>query len=94
MKANDKIKVHFYSGRTAKLIKGAEFKTRHADTIFTVYEKHGKLGIDWNTECSPYINNGDIFSPLATFAPTVEFENIETGKRYYYDQTTRKIQEV
>ena len=42
IKANDKIKVHLYD------TSNREIQTRHINTVFTVYEKNGKLGIDWN----------------------------------------------
>ena len=39
LKANDKIKVHLFDSSNR------EIQTRHIDTVFTVYEKNGKLGI-------------------------------------------------
>lgn len=88
MKANDKIKVHIYGTDKKKI------QTRHKDTIFTVYEKDGKLGIDWNTERSPYTCKGEVFNPFDTFANTVIFENVETGKLYHWDNIKNSIVEV
>ena len=84
MKANDMIKVHMYSGN-------AEIKTRNFDKVFKVYEKNGKLGIDWNTEHSLYTCKGDIFTPFETFAHTVIFENVETGELYHWDNISNSV---
>ena len=62
MKTNDIIKVHLYDSSNR------EIRTRNYDKTFCVYEKSGKLGIDWNTEKSPYTCNGDVFTPFETFA--------------------------
>lgn len=85
MKANDIIKVHLYD------TSNKEIKTRNYDKVFKVYEKNGKLGIDWNTERSPYICKGDIFTPFETFAQSVLFENIETGERFYFSNIENAI---
>lgn len=42
IKAGDKIIVHIYDTQNK------EIKTRNYSKIFTVYEKAGQLGIDWN----------------------------------------------
>lgn len=68
------VKVHLYD--TA----GKEIKTQNFDKIFRVYEKNGKLGIDWNTEKKPYCCNGEIFIPLEDFAPTVIFEDVDNDE--------------
>lgn len=78
MKANDRIKVHMYDTN------GNEIKTRVFDKIFKVYENNGKLGIDWNAERISYICNGNIFAPFESFASSVIFENVETGKLYCF----------
>lgn len=65
MKVNDIIKVHFY-GTDKK-----EIKTRCFNKLFEVYNKSGKLGINWNTEHSPYTCKGDEFTPFETFFHTV-----------------------
>lgn len=88
MKANDKIKIHFYDTRNK------EIKTRQFDKVFTIYEKNGKLGVDWNIEKSPYSFNDDIFTPLETFSQTVIFENIETGKKFHFDSITNTIKKA
>ena len=44
MKTNDTIKVHLYD------LHNKEIQTRNYGKVFRVYEKAGKLGIDWNTE--------------------------------------------
>lgn len=85
MKTNDKIKVHLYDSSNR------EIQTRHVDTVFTVYEKNGKLGIDYNTERSPYTCKGEIFTPFDTFANTVIFENVKTGKLYHWDNISNSI---
>lgn len=88
MKANDKIKVHIYG------VDKKEIKTRKFDEVFTVYEKDRKLGIDWNTERSPYTCKGEVFNPFDTFASTVIFENVETGKLYHFDNISNSVIEV
>lgn len=85
LKANDKIKVHLYD------TSNREIQTRHFNTVFTVYEKNGKLGIDWNTERSPYTCKGDIFTPFYTFADSVIFENVETKEKYYFSDIENDI---
>lgn len=87
MRGNDKIKVLMYSF-------GKEIKTRNFDKIFTVYEKDGNLGIDWNTEKSPYTCKGDIFTPFKTFASTVIFEKIETGERFCFSTIKNEIEKT
>ena len=85
LKVNDKIKVHLYD------TSNREIQTRHIDTVFTVCEKNGKLGIDWNTEKSPYTCKGEVFNPFETFANTVIFENVETGEKYYFSDIENDI---
>lgn len=88
MKVNDKIKVHMYD-TTSK-----EIKTRQYEKVFTVYEKNGRLGIDWNTEKNPYSFNDDTFTPFETFSHTVIFENVETGERFYFDIISNSVKKT
>lgn len=88
MKVNDKVKVHLYDTRNK------EIKTRQFNKVFTVCEKKGKLGIDWNTEKNPYSFNDDEFTPLETFSYTVVFENIETGENFHFDSITNSIKKI
>lgn len=69
-KVNDKVKVHMYDTCNR------EIKTRNSEVVFKVKEVNGKLGIDWNTEKSPTICDGEVFTPFEAFAPTVFFEKI------------------
>lgn len=85
MKANDTIKVHLYG------LSNKEIKTRNYDKVFRVYEKNGKLGIDWNTEKLPYSCNGEIFAQFETFAPSVIFENIETGELFHFSNIKNAV---
>lgn len=85
MKVNDKIKVHMYSF-------GKEIKTRNFNKVFTVYEKDGKLGIDWNAERIPYTCKGDIFTPFEAFESTIIFENVETGEKYHFSNIKNGIE--
>ena len=87
LKENSKIKVHLFD------TSNKEIKTRNFDKVFTVYKNGGKHGIDWNTEHSQYICNGDIFTPFNTFAQCVIFEDIENGKQYYFDNITNNLKE-
>jgi hypothetical protein len=88
MKINDKVTVHLYD------INNQEIKTRQYEKVFTVYEKNGKLGIDWNTEYSPYICKSDEFTPIETFSHTVIFENVETSERFHFDTISNSIQKT
>lgn len=85
MKKNDMIKVHLY-GCDEK-----EIETRNLGKVFKVCEKNGRLGIDWNTDKSPYTCHGNIFTPFESFASTVIFENIETGERFHWDNIKNTI---
>ena len=87
IKANDKIKVHMYSNNR-------EIQTRHINTVFTVYEKNGVLGIDWNTAKSPYTCKGDIFTPFYTFADSVIFENVETGEKFHFNNLKNDVVKI
>lgn len=87
LKENDMIKVHMYSGNV-------EVKTRNFDKIFRVYKKNGKLGIDWNTERSPYTCKGEVFTPFETFAQTVIFEDVETGEKYHFDNIENTVVKI
>lgn len=75
----DRVRVHLYD--TA----GREIVTRHFGDVFTVRRENSALGIDWNTERSPYTCRGEIFAPFSTFAPSVIFEQVGTGYRFYWD---------
>lgn len=59
--------------------------------VFTVRRESGRLGIDWNTERSPYTSRGEVFAPLSTFAASVIFEQIGTGYKFYWDNLTDSI---
>lgn len=88
MKTNDTIKVHLYDSSNR------EIRTRNYDKTFFVYEKNGKLGIDWNTEKSPYTCNGDVFTPFETFAQSVIFENVETKELFYFSNIENAVVSV
>ena len=50
---------------------------------YKVYEKGGKLGIDYG---DPYKNNGDMFVPFQDFSgSTVGFEDVKTGVMFHMD---------
>ena len=89
MKVNDKIKVHIYSCGNKK-----EIETRNFDKVFIVYEKDGKLGIDWNIERAQYIHNNDVFTPFEVFSSTVIFENVKTGEKFYFDNIKNEIEKI
>nr|DAT22353.1 MAG TPA: hypothetical protein [Bacteriophage sp.] len=79
MKTNDIIKVHLF-GTDKK-----EIKTRNFEKVFNVYEKNGKIGIDWK---------GDIFTSFDTFAGTVIFENVETGELFHFSNIKNGIEKI
>lgn len=85
MKTNDTIKVHLYDPNNR------EIRTRNYDKTFCVYEKNGKLGIDWNTEKSPYTCKGDVFTPFETFAQSVIFENAETKELFHFSNIENAV---
>ncbi len=85
MKTNDTIKVHLYD------TSNREIKTRNYGKVFPVYEKNGKLGIDWNTGKSPCTCKGDIFTPFETFATSVVFENVETGEFFHFSNIKNAV---
>lgn len=85
LKVNDKVKVHLFD------TSNKEIKTRNFDKVFTVYEKNGKMGIDWNTEQSPYTCKCDIFTPFEAFASTVIFENVETGEKFHFSNIKNAV---
>lgn len=87
MKKNDKIKVHMYSFEK-------EIETRNFDRVFAVYEKNGKLGIDWNIEKIPYTCGGEAFISFDTFASTVIFENIDTGEKFRFNNIKNGIEKI
>lgn len=88
MRTNDTIKVHLYD------LSNKEIKTRNYGKTFCVYEKNGKLGIDWNTEKLPYSCNGEIFAPFETFAPSVIFENVKTGELFHFSNIEKAVVSV
>lgn len=81
LKVNDKIKVHIYDA-------GKEIMTRNSSTVFTVRKENGDFGIDWNRD------KKDTFAPFQTFASSVIFENVDTGKKYHWNTIARAIIEV
>ena len=88
LKEKDMIKVHLYDASNR------EIKTRNYNKVFEVFDKNGKLGIDWNTERSPYICRGEIFTPFEVFAPSVTFENIETNESYYFSNIKNELEKI
>lgn len=88
-----KVKVHMYD-LTRPPEKPEEIKTKHYGETFEVKEQNGKLGIDWNIERSPYTCNGEVFTPFDTFASSVVFEDIETGKTYSHSNITNTLEET
>lgn len=85
MKTSDMVKVHLYDADSK------EIKTRNYSKVFRVYKKNGKLGIDWNTERSPYTCKGDVFTPFETFAQSVIFENIETKELFHFSNIKNAV---
>lgn len=84
-----KIYVHIYNPNSSR-----EIKTRNYNKPFTVRRESGRLGIDWNIERNPYTCGGSIFNPLCTFAPSVIFEDVETGARFHFDNLTETVRPI
>lgn len=87
LKEKSKVTVHFHNN-------GKEFETRQSGMIYEVKKQGEKMGIDFNTSKSPYTCNGDVFTPFETFAQRVIFEDVDTKKKYHFDNLTNSIKEV
>lgn len=87
LKEKSRVTVHFQSN-------GKEFKTRKSGIIYEVKKQGGKIGIDFNTGKSPYTCHGDMFTPFETFAQSVTFEDIDTKKKYHFDNIAKDIKEL
>lgn len=87
LKASNKITVHIFG------TDGKEIKTLDSNTAYTVCEKNGKLGINYNTERKQTTSDGDVFVPFESFSYTVVFENVENGKKYYWSNAENAIVE-
>ena len=87
IKEGSKIKVHIYD------CMNREISTRNIGKVFEVKKQSGHLGINWNTEQSPYICEGNVFNAFYTFASNVIFEDIETREKYHYSNITKCIVE-
>lgn len=87
---NDKITVHVIDW-----FRRREIKTRNYGEVFTVtkHPQTGKLCIDWNRWNGP-ICGGDLFVPLTSFAWTVVFENVKTGRFYHCGTFTKDVVEL
>lgn len=85
MKTNDTIKVHLYD------LSNKEIKTKNYGKTFYVYEKNGKLGIDWNTEKLPYSLKHWSTTQCATTARTSE--NLAKGQqiKYIVDASIKRL---
>lgn len=88
LKENDLVKVHLYG------CSNKEIKTGNYNKVFRVYRKNGVLGIDWNTSRSLYTNHGDIFTSFRCFASCVEFEKVETGEKFHFDNIINGILKI
>lgn len=88
LKVNDKIKVHMYG------TDGKEIQTRNTDTVYTVREENGEVGIDWNTDGKLTTNSGNVFVPFRIFSYSVIFENVENGKKYHWSNANNGIVEM
>lgn len=80
LKENDLVKVHLYG------CSNKEIKTGNYNKVFRVYRKNGVLGID--------TNHGDIFTPFRCFASCVEFEKVETGEKFHFDNIINGISKI
>lgn len=82
-----KVLVHIYD------CMNREIATRNLGEVFEVKKESGQLGIDWNTEKSPYTCKGNVFCPFYSFASNVIFEDAENGKKYHYSNIANNIVE-
>lgn len=92
LKPGDKVTVHFinhwnYQTPTEDTPKG------YLGIAFDVKEINGKLGIDGNTNRSPYTCRGELFTPFSVYAWTVIFKD-ESGRLYRYSDIVGGLEEV
>lgn len=88
LKEGSRITVHIYDCSCR------EIATRNFGKVFEVKKQNGKLGIDWNEEKDPPGNKENIFSPFRNFSPTVRFEDVDSGKRYYFSPIVNTLVEA
>ena len=79
LKCGDLVKLHLYD----TMYGDKEIRTKVMHKVYTVYEKHGQLGIDFSEVGSAEykIHNNDQFLPLSAFAtdtPATSFEKVGT----------------
>ena len=88
---NDRVKVHMIEWPSRR-----EIRTRNHSEVFTVqkHPKTGKLCIDWRRGSDPLAHTGSTLVPLASFAWTVVFENIDTGKLYHNNEIAGGVVEL
>ena len=85
LKENDFVKSAFIRMQQQKI------KMGNYNKVFGYIVKMAFLGIDWNTSRSLYTNHGDIFTPFRCFASCVEFEKVETGEKFHFDNIINGI---
>lgn len=88
MKKNDKIKVYLHG------LDKSNFWYREPENTFEVIEVNGKLGINYNTNKSPYTCKGGEFVPFEAFASTVIFENVETKEHFHFSNIENRVVRV
>ncbi|RGU26146.1 hypothetical protein DWW89_06815 [Agathobacter rectalis] len=59
--------------------------------LFACTKKPENLELIGTQKKSPYTCKGDAFAPFETFAPSVIFENIETGELFHFSNIKNAV---
>lgn len=92
LKDGSKVSIHFINHWNYK--NPTEIKTGYTGKVFTVKTENGKLGIDGNTNRSPYTCKGELFIPFSVYSWTVIFKDENTGKLYRYSEIKKGLEDV
>lgn len=92
LKDGSKVTIHFINHWNYKTPK--EINTGYTGKVFTVKTENGKQGIDGNIDRIPYVCRGELFTPFSTYAWTVIFKDIDTGKLYRYSNMIQGLEDV
>lgn len=67
-------------------------KSYHCPGVFTVQKAvTGELGIDYNEFRRPSTFGGELVVPFSGFASSVTFEDVKTGKQYFYSPMWNRL---
>lgn len=85
--------------KEGSIVKVRLYDTHGKEIIYSKYDENfevarvgGRLGLHWNT--TRQSSSTETFLPFSAFAPSVVFEETETGKRYHYSTLTDWLEEL